>query len=470
MYGYQSWDVFRASLRQEAASAYDEDVSHEQAKDRFNLQLQVLRAEGIKDRVSEATLLTVRPTGRPAKAGKRLLSDPARTDAMEIAKRQISEGLLDEASSTLLEVLLGSDRRSKQAIVDEMMALSEVNASAAFKLGMAYRLGDAGSQDLNKAKTLMQRCVAFDQRDWTYATALTVLGDIESKSGTPQADKKALRFYMKAALTHHSGVAAFNVGLLLHDSGNFALSAKFYLIGMLAGHKESMTNWALMVMRNETRGDREEALRLLRLAAREGDAKAANAVEFFKAHPYSGMRLEEAWDDFDRMPLFMPELAEMFPVAAWLRILKKHGWKLRRMESAVDYELGVFALASSVDGHSIPLHVSVSSHIPGQSQQALEEELTEMFGEDDAIIIFNKVLPMAENVPSQKYICIGRMRIDDEWQDLFLEEGGLETALKQRQALQINPDLDKSVTFYCPDADKIVEQLRKATLRRLNTM
>jgi hypothetical protein len=75
-----------------------------------------------------------------------------------------------------------------------------------------------------------------------------------------------------------------------------------------------------------------------------------------------------------------------------------------------------------------------------------------------------------KNNPEEKYLCVGLIRIDGTWTDLFLEDGGLDAALRQREALAANPNLVKGRFFKCDDADEIQRELHdglSSNLKRL---
>jgi hypothetical protein len=278
----------------------------------------------------------------------------------------------------LVEAIIGADRHQKPLVITELDRLSKIEPVACYNLAQAYRLGDAGAANLEKAKYYLDACCAFGRGDRTHALALTVLGDLETMK-TPQVKLGAAahHYYRQAALTGHSPAAAFNCGLFYEENGNDAIAARFYLMAAEHSHPHAMTNLAGMIREGRFAGGSDHMRFLYESAAKLGDGAAQNAMRMIDTlvaqvdHP-EAMKAHGAFSRMARRnPRIAADLIAILPIRQWMKILARKGWKLSNVRTRIAQDADRVAIAIATSGRTIPIHLTCADHVSGNLDHEL---------------------------------------------------------------------------------------------------
>lgn len=478
LWGYRDFSHLSSDGIGPETSLYDDACDVDERGVRFFVQLEAAKAFGIKQHLIGDFLRKVKPTS--ARTKQRDHIEPRAADVPQFVRlSRVAEeiGDLPYAGSILIDALQGADRSQKAAIVAELDRLCTLEPSACFNLGTAYRIGDAGKKDHTLALKYMHACCSFNRGDKTHANALASIGDMIGINATDKGvgpHKDSIPYYRAAALTGHSAAAAFNCGLYHYERGEDELASKFYIIGIKQHHAQSMSNLASMIMERRYRGDGKLMRTLFEEAARQGDGVATNAMGMIESlvRQVDFPHITDEMHGMDQIARHVPFLEEGFliavPVKQWIRVLQSKGWQLSNVKTKLASNFAAVALAFDNEGNEIPIHMSYNHHVAGDTALTLKGEFDQRFPDGDAVLICNKLVALNEkDNPADIYLCIGLLRRRGVWSDLFLEEGGLASALKQRIAFETNPQLRKGVAFRCEDAIAINQMLHAATLKNV---
>jgi hypothetical protein len=472
MYGHSNWNALEAACGRDAASLFDEDAAMPEVIERRQLQLSTLRQFGVKETALPRIVDAVRPTARPWIHDPEQIDSETTSEVLEIAQRRVLDGDTIEAAKNLAYAISNCPKSDRPTVFAALEHLAVVDHAACYNLGMAYLIGDApDGKDLAKAREAMERCVAFQTGDEFAANALCVLGDIAGGNhGGPRDDDLAVKYYRTSALTGVSPNGAFNTGLHYASRELYEIAGAFYFMGAKLLHVGCITNYAMMVADGRIEGNERLVETFLTAAAELGDVKAANALRNLD------MLFNRRADSL--MPPVMREMLQQYrppliirimPIRAWLKILNSHGWSLENVRTALTEELDCFATTRAADGTRFNLHACIGMHVAGQASDRYVEDYHRRFGDDPGIIIYNKITPLSEgDDPKMAHLCIGRLHLDGEWSDVFLEMGGIDAVIVQRRAQQAKSQMDRSQIFYCPDADTIAADLARATERAID--
>lgn len=480
LWGYRDFPHVLSAGISSSPSRYDDECDEAEKASRREVQFAALRNFGVKDKLIPEFLAKVRPTDRRTKPREEgSFSTDQVPEIVSLARKAEELGDTSSAAMILVDALRDSDRRQKGEVVAELKRLSVLEPTACYNLGLAFVIGDAGERNLDAAATHLHACCAFGRGDRVHALSLTVLGDIEglkvpNRTGVTEA---SLKFYRQAAITGHSPESAFNCGLFYERKGDDSLAAEFYSIAIEAKHPQAMTNLAFMIRDGRYDGGSKLMRALFASAAAQGDGAAHNAMRIIDrlAIHVDFPEISKSHDEFSkrahRHPVFAQDLVQVIPVRQWIKVLGDKGWKLISVNTKMSTDMERIATALGNHEREIPVHMTCAPHAVGHRDPDLLKAFENTYGDQDAILISNNILVLNEtDNPMERYLCIGMIRTGKEWSDLFLEEGGLDVALKQRVALATNPNLNKGKTFRCDDAAQIEHLLKEATLKNIGKL
>jgi TPR repeat protein len=470
MYGHANWKEMEDVGKRAAFSSLDEDAPETEVIERRQIQIAALREFGIKEAVLAKILDDVRPTGRRTQADPFKIDDEQTETLIKVAREASNEGKYAVAAGLLTHAIAHGPRRVRLAVVEELDRLSNHDTTACYTLGIAYLIGDApGGKDVATARKYFERCLAFHAGDEPSVNSYCALGDIVGGlHGGSKDIEAALQFYMTAALSGKSGDGAFNAGLQYEKRRQSEIAAAFYRLGIVQMHAGCMTNLGNMIARREVPGSLKEISTLFEAASRLGDAKATNSLRNIEALAYRMTMPPELDELFEGMQ--PPEMfIRIMPIKTWLKVLTRHGWELSDIRTALTDEMDVFASTRLPDGRDINIHACLGMRVAGGEEDSGTELFHRRFGQANGVVIYNKAKPIAEGAsPDVVHLCIGRLHMDGEWSDVFLEPGGVSAAIEQRRAIKINPGLDRSFVFRCGAAEAVASDLEDATLRAID--
>jgi hypothetical protein len=467
LWGYRDYKHLLADGVSSSPSAYDEECCAEERDARRSTQTRAAIVFGIKEALVSDFLDKARPTSRRNKK-KELEGLPSDAIASAISLAQEAEARREPlvATAILIAALQRSDRRQKVEIVSELKRLCLIEPQACCDLGVAYILGDAGTVDLNEAEKYLDACCEFGRGDRTHAYALTMRGQLEKQRDPDRQHPSddSLPFYLAAALTGHSPGSAYHCGLYHYQRTNYDQAARFYKMAIRGHHREAMTNLAKMIVDGHHPGDGKTVRLLFGTAAQLGDGAARNAmrwiddlvrhVDYPELAHHRAMMAQFARHN----PFIADDLLQTIPVKEWIEVLSDKGWVLRKVNFTLEYDMDRIADAVDSDENQFPVHITSRSHVTDNIDPLVFAEFSDLHGDGDAILIHNRIHALNETESAEdRYLCIGLIRRDGTWGDLFLEDGGLRVALRQLPALKTNPSLNKGKTFRCNDADSIAD-------------
>lgn len=474
LWGYRDYNhLVDAGLG--TASPYDDLCSPEEVARRRKTQVGAAEAFGIKEGLIDEFLELLKPTARREKKkdGSYEVPPPV-LEIIELSRVAGAAGDTRLAAQILVEAIQSADRRQKKDVVDELDRLCATEPVACFNLGMAYLIGDTGSRDIERADRYFEKCCTFGLGDETHALALTVRGDIEvlRAKGTRREEDAGLAFYRAAALTEKSPNAAYNCGLRYFNRGDYQLAADFYLMAVRQQHVHSMTNLAGMILNGQFAGGSKFMRMLYTEAALKGDGAAVNAMRMIDSlvRQVDFPELRETFVSREKwarkMPFIVDDLVACIPTRQWAKVLSDKDWRLSSVRLKLKHDMAAFAVASSSSGKEVPIHLTCALHIVDHRDEEVLEDFTRLNGDGDAILLFNKLQVLNERGKADdRYLCIGLLRLAGVWSDVYLEGGGLDAVLKQREALAANPGLSRGRTFRCDNAEEILSFLKNATLK-----
>jgi hypothetical protein len=477
LWGFRDFAHLLSDGISSSPSLYDDECDYAETSRRREVQIQALRDYGLKEKLIPEFLAKVRPTERRTKP--RDFSVDQVPEIVDLARKVDEHGDTASAAMILVSALTDSDRRQKSDVVSALDRLCLVEPVACYNLGIAYVNGDAGSRNLDTAATYLHACCSFGIGDTTHASALSVLGHIESLKSPDRTTgtEASLKFYRQAALTGKSPESAFNCGLYYARHGNYHTAAEYYWMAIEANHAPSMTNLALMIRNGQYDGDGDLMRSLFEKAAAQGDGAAHNAMRLIDrlVDDVDFPELAKANAQFVRSainnPMLAQDLVDVIPVKQWIKVLSNKGWTLANVRTRISRDFEQIATAVGSRGTEIPIHITSSAHALGHREPIVIDAFERQHGEHGAILISNSIIPLNETLdPLDRYLCIGMIRNGEGWADLFLEEGGLDVALKQREALAVNPNLNKGKAFRCDDAEEIVNFLKESTMKKVRSL
>jgi hypothetical protein len=461
-------------------SPYDDQCSPEDVSRRRAVQVAAAKAFGVKEGLINEFLELLKPTARREKKKDGSYSGPPPIfDSIRLSREAEAAGENRVAAQILVEAIQNADRRQKKDVVDELDRLCAVEPVACFNLGMAYLIGDTGSKDIERADSYFVKCCAFGLGDEAHALAMTARGDIEvmRAKGTSREEDPGLAFYRAAALTEKSPNAAYNCGLSYQRRGNHRLAAQFYLIAVQKKHVHAMTNLATMILNQQFDGGSKFMRMLYTEAARRGDGAAVNAMRMIDSlvrqvdFPEVQDAISNSAKWARKSPFIVDDLVACIPTRQWAKVLSDKDWRLSSVRLKLEHDMAAFAVASSASGKEVPVYLTCALHVVDHRDEEVLHDFTQLNGDGDAILLFNKLHVLNEpGKVDDRYLCIGLLRLAGVWSDVYLESGGLDAVLAQREALAANPALSRGRTFRCENAEEILSFLKNATLKNVERL